>query len=81
MPNLQLEMTEAVKINHLHSHLGKEALQTFENVNACKQNEHLKMYFYSDESASDHNPKPHQNANGTNSVLIQTRNHYQIFLK
>ena len=33
MPKMQPEMMEAVKINHLHAHLKKEALQRFRNIN------------------------------------------------
>ena len=32
MLKVQLEMTEAMKINHFHSHLRKEAIQTFRNI-------------------------------------------------
>ena len=34
---MQPEMTEAMKINHFHAHLGKEALQTFRNINALNK--------------------------------------------
>ena len=30
-------MTEAMKINHFHAHLGKEALQTFRNISALNK--------------------------------------------
>ena len=33
----QPEMTEAMKINHFHAHLRKEALQTFRNISAIKK--------------------------------------------
>ena len=33
----QPEMTEAMKINHFHAHLGKEALQTFRNISAVNR--------------------------------------------
>ena len=31
---MQPEMTETMKFNHFHAHLGKEALQTFRNISA-----------------------------------------------
>ena len=34
MLKMQPEMTEAIKINHFHAHLRKEALQTFRNISA-----------------------------------------------
>ena len=34
MLKMQLEMTEAMIINHFHAHLRKEALQTFRNISA-----------------------------------------------
>ena len=36
MLKMQPEMTEAMKINHFHAHLRKEALQTFRNISAPK---------------------------------------------
>ena len=37
MLKIQPEMTEAMKINHFHAHLRKEALQTFRNINALSK--------------------------------------------
>ena len=37
MLKIQPEMTEAVKINHFHAHLRKEALQTFRNISASNK--------------------------------------------
>ena len=37
MLKMQLEMTEAMKINHFHAHLRKEALQTFRNISAINK--------------------------------------------
>ena len=37
MLKMQPEMTEAMKINHFHAHLRKEALQTFRNINALNK--------------------------------------------
>ena len=37
MLNMQPEMTEAMKINHFHAHLRKEALQTFRNISAVNR--------------------------------------------
>ena len=37
MLKMQQEMTEAMKINHFHAHLRKEALQTFRNINASNK--------------------------------------------
>ena len=37
MLKMQPEMTEAMKINHFHAHLRKEALQTFRNINASNK--------------------------------------------
>ena len=37
MLKMQLEMTEAMKINHFHAHLRKEALQTFRNISAVNK--------------------------------------------
>ena len=37
MIKMQPEMTEAMKINHLHSLLGKNALQTFRNINSTNK--------------------------------------------
>ena len=34
---MQPEMTEAMKINHFHSHLRKDALQTFRNISAVNK--------------------------------------------
>ena len=34
---MQQEMTEAMKINHFHAHLRKEALQTFRNISALNK--------------------------------------------
>ena len=34
---MQPEMTEAMKINHFHAHLRKEALQTFRNISALNK--------------------------------------------
>ena len=34
MLKMQPEMTEAMKVNHFHAHLRKQALQTFRNINA-----------------------------------------------
>ena len=34
---MQTEMTEAMKINHFHDHLRKEALQTFRKINASNK--------------------------------------------
>ena len=38
MHKMQPEMTEAMKINHFHVHLQKEALQTFKNISALNKN-------------------------------------------
>ena len=37
MLKMQPEMTEAMKINHFHAHLRKEALQTFRNFSASNK--------------------------------------------
>ena len=37
MLKMQPEMTEAMKINHFHAHLQKEALQTFRNISASNK--------------------------------------------
>ena len=37
MIKMQPEMTEAMKINHFHAHLQKEALQTFRNISAINK--------------------------------------------
>ena len=37
MLKMQPEMTEAMKINHFHAHLRKEALQTFTNISASNK--------------------------------------------
>ena len=37
MLKMQPEMTEAIKINHFHAHLRKEALQTFRNISASNK--------------------------------------------
>ena len=37
MLKMQPEMTEAMKINHFHAHLRKEALQTFGNISAVNK--------------------------------------------
>ena len=37
MLKMQPEMTEAMKINHFHAHLRKEALQTFGNISATNK--------------------------------------------
>ena len=37
MLKMQPEMTEAMKINHFHAHLRKEALQTFRNISAINK--------------------------------------------
>ena len=37
MLKMQPEMTEAMKINHFHAHLRKEALQTFGNISASNK--------------------------------------------
>ena len=37
MLKMQPEMTEALKINHFHAHLRKEALQTFRNISALNK--------------------------------------------
>ena len=37
MLKMQPEMTEAMKINHFHAHLRKEALQTFRNTGASNK--------------------------------------------
>ena len=37
MLKMQPEMTKAMKINHFHAHLRKEALQTFRNISALNQ--------------------------------------------
>ena len=37
MLKVQLEMTEAIKINHFHTHLRKQALQTFRNLSALNK--------------------------------------------
>ena len=37
MLQMQPEMTEAMKINHFHAHLRKEALQTFRNISALNK--------------------------------------------
>ena len=34
---MQQEMTEAMKINHFHAHLRKEAMQTFRNISASNK--------------------------------------------
>ena len=37
MLKMQAEMTEALKFNHFHAHLRKEALQTFRNISATNK--------------------------------------------
>ena len=37
MLKMQPEMTEAMKINHFHAHLRKDALQTFRNISASNK--------------------------------------------
>ena len=37
MLKMQLEITEAMKVNHFHAHIRKEALQTFRNMSASNK--------------------------------------------
>ena len=37
MLKIQPEMTEAMKINHFHAHLRKDAVQTFRNISASNK--------------------------------------------
>ena len=37
MLKMQTEKSEAIKVNHFHSHLRKKALQTFRNINASNK--------------------------------------------
>ena len=74
MLKLQPEMTEAMKINHFHAHLRKEALQTFRNINATnmKTLDDVLIVF---RRKSNQNHKLQLNTNGTNSHLIPIQNH------
>ena len=80
MLKMQLEMSEAIKINQFLLHLRNEALQTIRRKIPAT-NEHLNMYSsFSDESIADHNYKRQQNTTGINSLLTLTQNHSPISL-
>ena len=60
--------------------LPKKDLKTIRNKNSSKKREHLKTYSsFFDENSSDHNHEQQQNTSRIPSLVIPTRNHYQIF--
>ena len=80
MLQMQPEMTEAMKINHFHAHLRKEALRTFRNISAVNKkilDDVLIVCF--DANMSNPNHKLQLNTNGTNSHSIPIQNHFLTF--
>ena len=71
------EMTEAMKINHFHAHLRKEALQTFRNISAVNRNTLddvlivFRRKFVKPESQATQN-----GTNGTSSRSIPIQNNF-----
>ena len=78
MLKMQPEMTEAMKINHFHAHLRKEALQTFRNISALNKKTLDDVLIVFRRKYVNQNLKLQLNTNGTNSHSILTRNHFPI---
>ena len=82
MTELQTEMREAVRMSNFHSHLRKNAQETYKNIIVKKQQtfEYI-LVLFQPKSTSHRNCKPQQSTNGINSLLILTWKHYHISLK
>ena len=66
MIKMQPDMTEALKINHFHSLLRKNALQTFRNINSANRQTLEDVLAVFRQSTSSLNLKPLLNTNGIN---------------
>ena len=75
---MQPEMSEAMKIIQFHSHIRNDGLQTFEKMNASKNERSRTRSSFSEKSSSDVNHMPQQKINGINSHLTPARNDSQI---
>ena len=75
MLKMQPEMTEAMKINHPHALLRKEALQTFRNISASSKEILEDVLIVFQQNMLNQNHKPQLNTNGTNSHSIPIQNH------
>ena len=75
MLKMQSDMTEAMKINHCHAHLRKEALQTFRNISASNKKTLDDVLIVFRRSTSNQNHKLQLNTNGTNSHSTPIQNH------
>ena len=75
MLKMQPEVTEAMKINHFHAHLRKEALQTFRNISAINKQTLDDVLIVFDANMSNPNHKLQPNTNATSSHSIPIQNH------
>ena len=74
MLKMQPEMTEAMKINHFHAHLRKEALQTVRNMSASNKKTLDDVLIVFRRKYDNQNNKLQPNTNGTNSHSIPIQN-------
>ena len=70
---MQPEMTEAIKVNHFHAHLRKEAL--IRNLTASNKKTLYDVLIVFRRKYANQNHKLQQNTNGTNSHSVPIQNH------
>ena len=75
MLKMQPEMTKAMKINHFHAHLRKEALETFRNISESKTKLSMTCELRIDENISNQNHRLKLKTNGINSHSIPIQTH------
>ena len=78
MLKMQPEMTEAIKINHFHAHLRKEALQIIRNISASNKKTLDDVLIVFRRKYVKPESQATAKHNGTNSHSILTRNHFPI---
>ena len=73
---MQLEVPEAMRVKHFPSHLQKDALQIFRNINASnKQTLEDVVIIFGHKYVKSQYHKAQKNKNGVHSLLTLTENH------
>ena len=81
MLRMQPEMRDAMEMNHFFSHLQKEALKTFRNMNITNKWALEYVFILISQNIWDHNHKLEQNTIRTISLSIQSWTDYPTSLE
>ena len=79
MLKMQPEMREAIKVNHSHAHLKKEASQPFRNINANNRTNLEEVIIVFSQKYVKLESQATAKHDGTCSVLTRIQNHFQTF--